>query len=541
MSSSEPSTDKKEVAPTAPAAAADDSKAVAESKAEVIKEAQSGTPANASTDATSSEKPSEETDSKPDAEKSAGDAEKMDKQGDTEMNDATTEDAAPPTDSKNTVADDKTKAARRKSTGAAEKGGKKLNKKQSKARITNLNAQPGDLYLVKLKGFPPWPAVICDEAMLPQRLLTTRPVTAKRADGTYREDFADGGKRVNDRTFPVMYLYTNEFGWVPNTSLQELSPEQASEAINDKMRKDLQSAYELASEGHDLDYYKDVLQQFQEELVAKEEAKKTKKSKAAAADSMDIDDVEDATPAKKTKKRKAEDETATPQRTDSVKKPKIKLLNSAAKASNGATTPKTSKEQATSKVSKAKTKSKAPEEPKKPELSPKERHERRVKEVLYLRHKLQKGFFPRDSEIKEEEMQAMSEFFTRLEKFTEMEASILKATRIHKVPKAILRMEAIPKDEEFNFKSRSQGLLDQWNKLLAADAGSNGVNGADEKKDSKLDSNGGGEASEKAADTEKPEPDAEEAKNEAADEKADDASAEESQQSKVLTAVEASA
>ena len=49
MSSSEPSTDKKEVAPTAPAAAADDSKAVAESKAEVIKEAQSGTPANAST------------------------------------------------------------------------------------------------------------------------------------------------------------------------------------------------------------------------------------------------------------------------------------------------------------------------------------------------------------------------------------------------------------------------------------------------------------------------------------------------------------
>lgn len=76
------------------------------------------------------------------------------------------------------------------------------------------------------------------------------------------------------------------------------------------MRKDLQAAYELAAEGHDLDYYKDLLQQFQEELVAKEEAKKTKKSKAIAADSMDLDVEEDATPAKKSKKRKAEDETA---------------------------------------------------------------------------------------------------------------------------------------------------------------------------------------------------------------------------------------
>lgn len=100
-------------------------------------------------------------------------------------------------------------------------------------------------------------------------------------------------------------------GWVPNTSLQELSPDQASAAINDKMRKDLQSAYELASEGNGLDFYKDVLQQFQEDLVAKEEAQKAKKKKAAAAaaDEMDIDAV-DKTPAKKTKKRKAEDEVA---------------------------------------------------------------------------------------------------------------------------------------------------------------------------------------------------------------------------------------
>ncbi len=92
---------------------------------------------------------------------------------------------------------------------AADKG-KKLNKKGSKARITHLDAKPGDHYFVKLKGYPPWPVIICDEDMLPQTLLSTRPVTALRPDGTYRDDFADGGKRAGDRTYPVMYLSTNE-------------------------------------------------------------------------------------------------------------------------------------------------------------------------------------------------------------------------------------------------------------------------------------------------------------------------------------------
>lgn len=104
---------------------------------------------------------------------------------------------------------DKSKS-RRRSSGVAEHKGKKLNKKASKAKLFHTNAQPGDHFLVKLKGYPQWPVIICDEEMLPETLIKTRPVTAKRADGTYREDYADGGKRANDRTFPVMYLRTNE-------------------------------------------------------------------------------------------------------------------------------------------------------------------------------------------------------------------------------------------------------------------------------------------------------------------------------------------
>lgn len=102
---------------------------------------------------------------------------------------------------------DKSKA-RRKST--ADNKGKKLNKKASRAKILHVDAQPGEHYFAKLKGFPPWPVIIAEEDMLPQSMLSSRPVTAARPDGTYREDFADGGKRIADRTFPVMYLHTNE-------------------------------------------------------------------------------------------------------------------------------------------------------------------------------------------------------------------------------------------------------------------------------------------------------------------------------------------
>ena len=100
--------------------------------------------------------------------------------------------------------------ARRKSAGVPEHKNKKLNKKASKAKMAHTDAKPGEYYFIKLKGYPLWPGIICDEEILPGNLKSNRPVTAARADGTYREDYEDDGKKVLERTFPVMYLYTNE-------------------------------------------------------------------------------------------------------------------------------------------------------------------------------------------------------------------------------------------------------------------------------------------------------------------------------------------
>lgn len=97
-------------------------------------------------------------------------------------------------------------SSKKKSSAIPEHKSKKLNKKKSKP-MTNLNAQPGEYYIARMKGHPPWPSIICDEDMLPQSLLTTRPVTAQLADGSFKKpEYADGGKRAYERTFPIMFL-----------------------------------------------------------------------------------------------------------------------------------------------------------------------------------------------------------------------------------------------------------------------------------------------------------------------------------------------
>lgn len=57
--------------------------------------------------------------------------------------------------------------------------------------------------------------------------------------------------------------------------------------VKSSTRKDLQAAHQLASERHDLDYYKDVLKTFMEhkqaDLIAQQEAAEAKEAKAEEA------------------------------------------------------------------------------------------------------------------------------------------------------------------------------------------------------------------------------------------------------------------
>ena len=58
-------------------------------------------------------------------------------------------------------------------------------------------------------------------------------------------------------------------------------------------------------------------------------------------------------------------------------------------------------------------------------------------------------------------MESMSTCITKLECLPY--SNIIGQTKIHKVLKKILKLSNIPKEEEFQFKSQSQSLLDKWN------------------------------------------------------------------------------
>lgn len=88
------------------------------------------------------------------------------------------------------------------------------------------------------------------------------------------------------------------------------------------------------------------------------------------------------------------------------------------------------------------------------------------RELLFLRHKLQKGLLIKDQKPEPEEMKAMSEFLAKLEGFQDLEANMLKATKMHKVLKWIRKVPKIPNDDEFGLRPRSEALLSKWKGLI---------------------------------------------------------------------------
>lgn len=209
-------------------------------------------------------------------------------------------------------------------------------------------------------------------------------------------------------------------GWIRNTDLQELDFETVGN-VPGKMRKDLQEAHKLASEQHDLDYYKLLLSNFMEQKeadlkaqqaaaeakAAKQAAKvkkdKTKSQKVVRDDDDDVEmadgDSDEVNSAQR--KRKAEDEAIVSiqhlarqfllrpwQPGDPSKKPKIAIKFTAPQTPNGNQTAKTAKESSTksakSKPKKSTPKASATESsaPKEPELTTEEKRAKKEVRVI---------------------------------------------------------------------------------------------------------------------------------------------------------------
>ncbi|MCJ1356949.1 MAG: hypothetical protein MMC33_006945 [Icmadophila ericetorum] len=401
-------------------------------------------------------------------------------------------------------------SAKKKSSAVPEHKSKKLNKKKSKVTL-RLEVKPGELYLARMKGHQPWPSIVCDEEMLPQILLNSRPITTAQPDGTYKKpEYADGGKRVSERTFPIMFLHTNEFSWIPNFELTPLDPADCKDLTEKGKSKQLLEAYKVAAENHPLSYFKDMLADHdravrednaaREEREAKKASKSKRKSDASAlgtghADEMDVDEDGAETKPKSRKRKKdlaeSDGDEEKPAKTPKTSG-KLKLSAPKTPTTESATKKKTTKPKSTTKKAAKSTASDdeimdTPKVEQEKPLTAAEAKEKKEKEIRYYRHKLQKGFLSRDTAPSEEEIKAsegdasnlrcqkltsMSSFLSKLETYPDLEGSIIRATKIHKVLKAMIRLASIPKDEEYNFKKRSHDLLQKWQKILADDPNS---------------------------------------------------------------------
>lgn len=76
--------------------------------------------------------------------------------------------------------------------------------------------------------------------------------------------------------------------------------------------------------------------------------------------------------------------------------------------------------------------------------------------------------------------QSMSDFLSELETYPDLEGSIIRTTKIHKVLRQMLKLPSIPLDEEFHFKTRSVDLLAKWNETLANDPNGGGAGDKDD-------------------------------------------------------------
>lgn len=98
-----------------------------------------------------------------------------------------------------------------------------------------------------------------------------------------------------------------------NTALTPLDPEECKVPANSKMTNALKQAYEIASESHDLDYFKGILKTWQEEearfekeLREQEEKEAEERERKAAEDAKRAEQGDtDEAKAKKKKPRKS--------------------------------------------------------------------------------------------------------------------------------------------------------------------------------------------------------------------------------------------
>ncbi|CUM64175.1 uncharacterized protein PRCAT00001768001 [Priceomyces carsonii] len=110
---------------------------------------------------------------------------------------------------------------------------------------------PLTVVLAKVKGYPPWPAMVLDESILPDNLMEKKPKSIKKQS-----------KKKNSKPIeilPVRFFSDDTYIWIKNQELKLLNDDQIEKylSVDRKRRKDqlLYRAYKLAKDPPEMENF----------------------------------------------------------------------------------------------------------------------------------------------------------------------------------------------------------------------------------------------------------------------------------------------
>lgn len=293
-----------------------------------------------------------------------------------------------------------------------------------KSNDASKSFERGSLVLAQVKGYPFWPGLVLDNSDVPDHVKSQQPKKQKN--------------------WPVVFFGYSPLYWYfavdPGRDIKALTPDVAQKWLKvpsnlkrakTKDGKMLVSAYQFASEGPTLESVLGMVKGSSKDI---DEPVEEEEDVEVADEDDDEENYEDDGDS---------DEVSRKRKTSS------KVSNKKA--------PKKTKAAVVAKEPKKEPIRKKPSGPSRRTPTAEERE----KEVLFLRHRLQKSLLMNETP-NEDQMPYIDEIMKKVETYETLERTILTNTKISKALARIARLPAFPLDSKYRIRSRAAGVLQKW-------------------------------------------------------------------------------
>ncbi|KAG9316800.1 hypothetical protein JVU11DRAFT_2865 [Chiua virens] len=332
-----------------------------------------------------------------------------------------------------------------------------MSKKAVKNNEPETNYAERDIVLGKVRGYPPWPAMVMNLDSVPSHVAKERP----------------GGKKTIFHC--VRFFPAGDYAWLVSKDISRLKEHEIRAYISEPHKKnaDLLSGYRIALDPTSWEKERETLDmaaaeqednapvdQLETENEEEEEKKPTKSKKRKR-------DVEAPSKPKAKPKQKAEKKVAPGKSKKNGAKSK-ELIES---EDDGDQEVEAEDEDAGTSAKAAPPPSKKPKREKEEEVDANLEADPEARKVREWRHKLQKALLGSKGAPSDEDMPALDHLFSTVEQYEHPNLiNFLSFSKIGKVMRhiAALTPDKVPRDEEYKFRTRAKALVDKWHAILGA-------------------------------------------------------------------------